>query len=164
MYPNRTSTSGITGRIRYLSWVKNPDPVGAVAVTGSQPSSTAKITISTIPETNSGTVSMDCPTMLMVRSTGLPTLSAETIPPMMPSGTTITNANSASLSDRPRAAVRIGPIGAWNWVEVPGKFVIQFQYWVSSGLSTPSWWSSAWTALGAASGPSTDRPGSLGRT
>ena len=33
----------------------------------------------------------------------------------------------------------------------------------STGLSTPSWWSSALTALGAASGPRIERPGSPGR-
>ena len=40
---------------------------------------------------------------------------------MIPSGTTSTNANTASFSDCSRALVRIGPIGAWYWVEVPGK-------------------------------------------
>ena len=77
----------------------------------------------------------------------------------------MTNANIASLSERPSALVRIGPIGAWYWWSpCRGKLLIQFQYWVRSGLSTPSWWSSAFTALGAASGPSTDRPGSPGST
>ena len=63
-----------------------------------------------IPETNSGTVSADWPTMLIVRSIGFPTLSAETIPPRIPSGTTMMNANIASFSERPSALVRIGPI------------------------------------------------------
>ena len=84
-----------------------------MAVTGSHPSSTANTTSSTIPDTNSGTVSIDCPTMLIVRSVGLPALSADTTPPMIPSGTTITNAKIASFSERPSALVRIGPIGAW---------------------------------------------------
>ena len=48
------------------------------------------------------------------------------------------NAKIASLIERPSAGPRIGPIGAWYCVEVPGKFESQFQYWVSSGLSTPS--------------------------
>ena len=74
------------------------------------------------------------------------------------------NAKIASFSERPSALVRIGPIGAWYWYDVPGKLLIQCQYWVRIGLSTPSWWSSACTALGAASGPRTERPGSLGRT
>ena len=40
---------------------------------------------------------------------------------MIPSGTTITNAKIASFSERPSALVRIGPIGAWYWYDVPGK-------------------------------------------
>ena len=147
-----------------MSWVKKPEPVGAVAETGSHPSAIANTTISTIPDTNSGTVSIDWPTMLIVRSIGLPAFSAATTPPMIPSGTTMTNAKIASFSERPSALVRIGPIGAWYWYDVPGKWLIQCQYWVRIGLSTPSWWSSAWTALGAASGPRIERPGSLGRT
>ena len=43
------------------------------------------------------------------------------MPPRIPSGTTITNANTASFSERPSALVRIGPIGAWYWVDVPGE-------------------------------------------
>src|SRR5579863_6375079 len=41
---------------------------------------------------------------------------------------------------------------------------IQVPYWLTSGLSTPSWWSRAATALGAASGPRMARPGSPGST
>jgi hypothetical protein len=66
-------------------------------------------------------------------------LSAATIPAKIPSGTTMMNARIASFSERPRAALRIGPIGALYVYDLPGKFVIQSQYWARTGLSTPSW-------------------------
>src|ERR1700750_3327073 len=96
-----TTTSGIAGRIRYLSWTGIDDPAGAVAVTGSHFSPIANTTISTTPDTNSGTVARDRPLTLMAPSTGRPRLSAATIPAKMLSGTTITNATAASLSERP---------------------------------------------------------------
>ena len=51
----------MAGRIRYFSWVKTGEPGGQVAVTGSTFSQMAKMTMSTTPETNSGTVENDKP-------------------------------------------------------------------------------------------------------
>src|SRR5262249_14881568 len=119
------------------------DPAGADAVTGSHFSPIANTTISTTPDTNSGTVASDRPVTLMLRSSGLPRLRAATIPAKMLSGTKITNPTAASLSERPRAGNRNVLTGARNWYEVPRSPcrmpVIQFQYWTISGWSTPSW-------------------------
>ena len=82
------------------------EPAGALAVTGSTFSAMPKTTMSTIPETNSGTVDSDRPATLMLRSTALPRFSAARTPPRMLSGTTITKATAASLSERPRAGQR----------------------------------------------------------
>ena len=111
-----------------------------MAVTGSHPSAIANTTSSTIPDTNSGiTVSIDWPTTLIVRSIGFPTFSADTIPPMIPSGTTMMNAKHRELQ---RAAERAGQDRpdrrSGTGTTCPGSGVIQCQYWVRSGLSTPS--------------------------
>ncbi len=84
-------------------------------MTGRTFSPIANTTISTIPETNSGTVDSDRPVTLMVRSTARPRFMAATTPPMMLSGTTSTKATAASLSDRTRAGPRNELTGAWNW-------------------------------------------------
>ena len=52
-----------------------------------------------MPETNSGTMLADMPTIVMVRSIQPRTFSAATTPPRMPSGTTTTNATAASFNE-----------------------------------------------------------------
>ncbi len=84
-------------------------------MTGSTLSPIANTTMSTTPDTNSGTVDRDSPVTLMTRSTARPRLTAATTPPRMLSGTTITNATAASLSERPSAGKRKELTGAWNW-------------------------------------------------
>src|SRR5437660_101303 len=68
----------------------------------------------------------------------------------MLTGTTITKATAASLSERTRAGNRKELTGARNWLEVPRSPcrmpVTQLQYWVISGRSTPRVWFSACTA------------------
>jgi hypothetical protein len=66
------STSGIAGRIRYRIWVGTDDPAGALAVTGSTFSPIANTTMSTMPDTNSGTVDSERPVTLITRSTARP--------------------------------------------------------------------------------------------
>ena len=91
----------MAGRIRYFSWVRNEEPGGALAETGNTLRPRANTTIRTTPETNSGTVESERLVVLRMRSTARPRLSAAMIPPRMLSGTTITKANAASLSERP---------------------------------------------------------------
>src|SRR3954452_4779196 len=142
-------------------------PGGAADEIGSTLSQMPKIRITTIPETTSGITTADRPTTLSTRSSGLPTLSAATTPPMIPSGTTRMKATAASLSELPSALVSRGPIAAWYWYELPGlpvtKLVIHVQYCSITGLSVPSWCDSDLTAEGAASGPRIARAGSPGR-
>ena len=52
-----------------------------------------------MPDTNSGIALNDRPMTEMIRSVGLSYLSAAITPPRILSGTTITNATSASLSE-----------------------------------------------------------------
>ena len=85
---------------------------------------------------------------------------------MMPSGTTMTNASTASLMELTSAGRMNGATALWYWYEIP-KFPCssppsQCRYLVSSGWSAPSEWSRACTALLAANGPRTARPGSPG--
>ena len=82
---------------------------------GSTFSQIPKTMMSTIPDTNSGTVEADRPRMVMMRSGARPTFSAATTPPRMLSGTTIRNATAASLSECRRALVMNGSTGARNW-------------------------------------------------
>ena len=79
---------------------------------GSTLSQIPKTRMRTIPDTTSGMTVAVRPTTLMMRSRGLPTLSAATTPPRMPSGTTMMNARIASFSELTSALPRIGPIGA----------------------------------------------------
>ena len=94
----------MAGKIRCLNWLRAEAPVPAVAVTGSHFSSTPNTTSSTIPDTNSGTVDSDIPVTEMARSVPWPAYSAAITPPRMPSGTTITNASAASLTELISAA------------------------------------------------------------
>src|ERR1022692_3730873 len=55
--------------------------------------------MSTIPDTNSGTVAAERPVTEMTRSGTRPTLSAAKTPPMMPSGTTMMKASPPSLAE-----------------------------------------------------------------
>ena len=73
-------------------------------MTGSHFSSTPNTTSSTIPDTNSGTVDSDSPVTEMTRSVPRPACSAAITPPRMPSGTTITKASAASLTELISAA------------------------------------------------------------
>ena len=61
----------------------------------------------------------------------------------MPSGTTITNASSASLSECPIAVNSSGLTAAWYVWDMPmspcTKWLMNSQYWVSTGLSVPYW-------------------------
>src|SRR5579859_2107951 len=109
IYPNRTNTSGIAGNIRYLNWVSTDEPLGAVAVTGSTFSDTPNTTISTIPDTNSGTVASVSPDIEMTRSTQRPANMAAITPPRIESGTTMMNASAASLSELTSAVPRKPP-------------------------------------------------------
>jgi hypothetical protein len=99
--------------------VRNDEPAGAFALTGSHFSPIANTTMSTMPETNSGTVDSDRPATLIVRSTALPRERAARTPPTMASGTTITKATAASLSECSSAGTRNVLTGARNWYEVP---------------------------------------------
>ena len=135
-------TSGIAGRIRCSSWVAGEAPAPADADTGSHLSETAKMMITTIPDTNSGTVAADSPSTEMIRSVARPYLSAASTPPRIPSGTTITKASAASLTEFTSAAWTYGSTADRYWYDWPmlpcSRPVIQVQYWVSSGRSTPS--------------------------
>ena len=82
-------------------------------MTGSTFSATPNTTMSTIPDTNSGTVVSESPVTEMTRSTGRPACSAAITPPMMPSGTTMTNASAASFSELISAARTKGSTAAW---------------------------------------------------
>ena len=81
------------------------------AVIGSTFSQMPKTMIRTTPVTNSGTAASERPPVVMIRSTGLPTLSAAAMPPMRLSGTTITKARAASLREFSRAEVMNGRTG-----------------------------------------------------
>jgi hypothetical protein len=88
-------------------------------VTGSSFHSTPNTTMSTIPDTNSGTVASESPVTEMIRSTGRPAFRAATTPPKMPRGTTITNASSASLTELISAAPMNGATGLWKAYDSP---------------------------------------------
>ena len=114
-----------------------------------------------MPDTNSGTVESERLVVLMMRSTARPRFRAATTPPRIESGTTITKATAASLSERRTAGKRNELTGALYWYEVPSlpwnMPEIQLQYWTTSGRSTPSLWSSSFTACSEARLPE-DRP------
>ena len=57
----------MAGRIRCRNWLSTPAPGPAEAVTGSTLSVTPKTTITTIPETNSGTLASVSPVTEMTR-------------------------------------------------------------------------------------------------
>src|SRR6185312_11538478 len=158
----------MAGRIRWYSWLVTDAPAPAEAVTGSAFRYTPKMTMTTMPDTNSGTVVAESPATEMTRSAPRPTLSAAMTPPAMPSGTTITNASAASLIELNSADWMNGQTGARYWYDSPKLPctipLIHVQYWVTSGRSTPSWWSRACTALGLAKGPRMARAGSPGST
>jgi hypothetical protein len=97
-------TSGIAGNIRCWNWLSTPAPCPAEAVTGSHFSVTPNTTMTTIPVTYSGRLARESPVTEMTRSTPRPAYSAAITPPMMPSGTTITNASRASLIELIKAA------------------------------------------------------------
>jgi hypothetical protein len=105
--------SGIAGNIRCRNWLPALAPVPAAAVTGSTFSSTPNTTMSTIPDTNSGTVASESPVTEMMRSTARPAFSAAITPPRMPRGTTMTNASSASLTELISAAPMKGATADW---------------------------------------------------
>jgi hypothetical protein len=87
----------------------------AVAVTGRTLSATPKMTMTTMPDTNSGTVAADSPVSEMTRSIGEPTRSAEMTPPAMPSGTITTSANRASFAEFASAEASSGSTGVRYW-------------------------------------------------
>ncbi len=122
--------------------MKKDDPGGAAAEAGRTFNPTLKMMMTTMPETNSGTVAADSPVREMIRSSGRPTYSAATTPPRIPSGTITTSARAASLAEFTSAARTSGSTADWYSVDVPmfpcSMPVIQLQYWVSSGRSTPS--------------------------
>ena len=66
------STSGIAGRIRCWNWLAGEAPAPADAETGRTFSATPKTTMTTIPDTNSGTVVADSPATEMTRSAARP--------------------------------------------------------------------------------------------
>src|SRR5215469_10473095 len=119
MYPNRTSTSGMAGRISDLSWVENEAPGWACADGGNSFSTTLKTTITTMPETNSGTVAAELPVSVMIRSSGRPAWMAATTPPRMPSGMITMSASAASLAEFTRAVTSSGSTGDWYWYDSP---------------------------------------------
>ena len=63
------------------------------------PRPSGKTTISTTAHTKSGTAVADSPPREMTRSRAVPSFSAAYTPPTMASGTTMTNASSASLAE-----------------------------------------------------------------
>ncbi len=74
-------------------------PSGAVAETGSQPSQRPKTRMKTIAVTNSGIAVNETPVIVITRSVRLLRRRPAIVPPRMLSGTTITNATAASLSE-----------------------------------------------------------------
>src|SRR5712691_1515415 len=168
MYPNSTKISGTAGRIRYRRAVSGPLPGGAWAVTGRSRRSTANSRITTMPDTNSGTATEDNPTIVMSRSRIRPRFSAATIPPKIPSGTTITNATTASFSEFQSAGSSRDETDCWKASDVPRLPVrmppTQLPYWATSGRSAPNCLLSCATALALAKGPRIRRPTSPGST
>ena len=105
----------MTGRIRYFSWVGNDAPGPALADDGRIFRPSAKMTITTIPDTNSGTVAAESPVSEMPRSSARPTFSAAMTPPRMPSGMIRISAKIASLAEFTSALPRIGATGVRYW-------------------------------------------------
>ena len=142
-------------------------PGGQRAEIGSTFSHSPKTRIRTMPPTNSGMAVADRPPTEMIRSTGFPACSAANTPPRMPSGTRMTNARNASLSDWAMAVAIMSPTGRLKANEVPRSpcrtSPIQVVYCVSSGSLAPSSSFRASTASCDANGPSIDRPGLPGR-
>ncbi len=84
-----------------------------MAEIGSTFSQIPNTTIRKIPETISGVTVADVPATTISRSELLPACRAANTPAKMPSGTTITNASSASLSECPIAVNSSGLTAAW---------------------------------------------------
>src|SRR5690348_17018367 len=105
----------MAGRIRWYSWSVTDAPAPAEAVTGSAFRYTPKMTMTTMPDTNSGTVVADRPATEMTRSGARPTFSAAMTPPAMPSGTTTMNASAPSLIELNSADWMNGQTGVRNW-------------------------------------------------
>ena len=104
MLANRTKTSGIAGKIRCRNCLSGEAPAPANTVTGSHFSSTPNTTSSTIPDELRHR-RRDSPVTEMARSWRRSrACSAEIFPPRMPSGTTITKASTASLTELISAA------------------------------------------------------------
>ena len=72
-----------------------------------------------MPDTNSGTLDRESPVTEMTRSAVRPSRSAAITPPTMPSGTTMTNASTASLIELISAARTNGPTALRYVYEVP---------------------------------------------
>ena len=142
MYPKSTATSAKLGSSRYLICVATFAPSGAVADTGSHFSVIPKIRIRTIAVTNSGIAVSDRPVIVITRSVRRPRRRPESVPPRMLSGTTSTNATAASLSELASDGPRRSETGTWYWNDVPRsprrKWLIQSQYWTTSGRSSAS--------------------------
>ena len=98
-----------------MIWIGTASRAGRVAVTGSTFSPIAKTTISTIAGDELRDGRQRQAGHADARSTGRPRLSAATTPPKMLSGTTITKATAASLSERPMAGNRNVLTGSRNW-------------------------------------------------
>ncbi len=93
--------------------------------------------MNTIAVTNSGIAVNETPVIVITRSVRLPRRSPAIVPPMMLSGTTITKATAASLSELVNDGPRRLETATLYWSEVPRspwtKWLIQSQYWVSEG-------------------------------
>ena len=72
MYPRRTRVSVKAGRSRYSTCVPRLAPGSVCAVTGSQPSHTAKTRMRKMPDTNSGIAEKDMLRVVMPLSVTLP--------------------------------------------------------------------------------------------
>src|SRR5918998_3745582 len=141
MYPNSTNTRHGDGSSRYSSWVNTPAPSGNCAVVGNNPSPSEKTTMKNTAQTNSGIAVAESPPTEIRRSRKLPSWIAAVTPPAIASGTTITNASSASLPEATSGSNRTSDTGRF-WTDSPRspvtKFENQSQYWVSSGSLAPS--------------------------
>ena len=122
--------------------MSGPEPAGAAAVTGSTCNQSANTRISTTAHTNSGITVMDNPPTEIARSRSRPWCRAATTPPRMPSGTTSTNASSASFTEFASAVHSMLATGRRNAYDVPrspwATPPIQSPYWATIGRSVPS--------------------------
>jgi hypothetical protein len=122
--------------------VNTLEPSGNWAVVGKIPSPSAKISMKRTAQTNSGMAVADRPPTEIRRSRKLPSFIAARTPPVIASGTTMTNASSASLADATIGSASTSDTGRLL-TDSPRspvtKLVIQSQYWTISGRSVPSW-------------------------